>query len=123
MNVFQHKEYKEFLRDRFGERCAAISSYSLRRFAIDLGVSVSRLSEILNGPQGLSNRTAEKIATRLNLNPDESRMFGLLVAARNPKSSEMRRKAQLDAIKLRSERLAMIDVDQHHLIADWFILP
>src|SRR4051812_8640701 len=49
--------------------------YSLRAFARSLGLSPSKLSDIMKGKQGLSLATAREIVTKLDLSVDEARAF------------------------------------------------
>lgn len=124
MNLFQYSDYRDFLRDRLGQRRQLDARYSLRRFALDIGLSPSRLSEVLNGGKGLSATSGAKISQALGLSGDEAAMFRLLIASQNNKSIEKRAQAQAAIIGLRSEKATLkIDSDRYHLIADWYHFP
>lgn len=91
--------YKKLLRDKFEKRKMANPRYSLRAFARDIRISPSRLSEILNGKQGLSESGAEKISSALGMEGEEKARFILQVVAEDSRSKHKRRlaKEKLDA--------------------------
>ena len=64
---YESHSISEFLGAEFSKRKLRNETYSLRAFARDLGVSASRLSEILSGKLGISEKTAETIASKLRL--------------------------------------------------------
>jgi hypothetical protein len=86
-------------------------SYSLRAFARKLKLPPSALSGILNGKLTVTRRTGEKVLQRLGTDPMEIQRI-------------------LSDLKLRTPRIAgakptrylMIDMDQFHLLADWYPL-
>ena len=58
-------DYRLLLKSELASRTNQNPNYSLRAFARDLDLAPSRLSEVLNGKQGLSTQAAEKIAKTL----------------------------------------------------------
>ncbi|RYZ74250.1 MAG: hypothetical protein EOP05_09380 [Proteobacteria bacterium] len=49
MDVFSHTSFNQFLEQKFEEKLRDDPTYTLRRFARDLEISPSRLSELLKG--------------------------------------------------------------------------
>ena len=87
--------YRDIIRRTLADRIALNSLYSLRALARDLGLAASRLSEILNGKQGLSLRTAEAIAQKLRLSDEETRFFLNSVESLHSRTPERRQEAFL----------------------------
>ncbi|MBO9665773.1 MAG: TIGR02147 family protein [Bdellovibrio sp.] len=93
-------------------------SYSLRAFARDLGVSASRLSEVLNSKVGLSDSRAAAIADRLQLPEDDKAFFIDLVQSEHARSP-ITKKMALSRVKARLLDKNTI-LDKHFsLISDW----
>ena len=74
-NFINAKSSSEILARELGNRIDANPSYSQRAFARDIGISPGRLSEIINGHQGLSRTSGEKICAHLGYNPTETDLF------------------------------------------------
>ena len=99
--------YQALLTNVFFEKRTRNPKYSLRAFAIHLGVSRTTLSDVLAGKRHLSTRNALKVAERLSLSPDQTkeliaevRGFGFFVS--KPTSTEM------------------LTDDVFRMIADWY---
>jgi uncharacterized protein (TIGR02147 family) len=85
------------------------TSYSLRAFARDLGVSPTALSDFLNGKRQLSKTNLLKISESLNFSPLQKEK--LLFQKSKSKGSE----------KADAERLILAE-DTFRVIADWYYL-
>lgn len=68
-------EYRVFIKDELEKRIFRNSNYSMRAFARDLEIPVSKLSEMLNGKQRLSRSYAKKIAEKLKLSAAQEKVF------------------------------------------------
>ncbi|MEQ1876373.1 MAG: DUF4423 domain-containing protein [Bdellovibrionia bacterium] len=68
-------DFRTVLRKTLEERRSRNSSYSLRAFSRDLGVSPTALSQILNEKRKFSAAAALKVAANLRMNDDETRNF------------------------------------------------
>ena len=79
------------------------SSYSLRAFARDLGVSAAALSQYLSRKRELSPKNRSSIAVRMKLSPIEARAF-------QGKSKEL---SEIEATH------QSLSEDQFRLIGDW----
>ena len=87
-------DYRNILKAELEARCRHNPCYSLRAFARDLKIAPSRLSEILNNKQGLSQDFAMKIATLIGLSADDHALFCDSVAAFHARSRRQRQLAR-----------------------------
>lgn len=78
---------------------------SLRMFSRKLGVSPATLSQVLNGKRQLTRPTAEKIAARLNLTPEQKHEF-----LQDGKLGEL----------AEADDFAVLEMDSFRLISDWY---
>lgn len=122
----------EFLGNEFVRRKHRNKSYSLRAFARDLNISASRLSEILSGKHGLSEKTADLIADGLGLKTKQRQRLKDLILAEHARSAKVRELAQkrIDEAKsvdpdkkLREEEFRIISDWYHGAILELTLLP
>lgn len=112
------QSYREILKNEFEQRNLKNSRYSLRSFARDLGLSPSRLSEVLNGRYGLSRKASEDIANRLSFSKSEKERFCDLVDLSHARSKT---KKELARIRLKKSVLMYktMELDAFKIISDW----
>lgn len=67
--------YLKKIRDEFELRKNRRSNYSLRSFAMFLEIEAASLSSVLKGVRRLSKTKVAKVASKLNLSPEESSQF------------------------------------------------
>ena len=67
--------YLQKLRAEFELRASRRKGYSLRSYALFLGVEAPSLSSVLKGSRRLSKTKVEKVADKLNLSPKERLLF------------------------------------------------
>lgn len=114
-------DYKLALKEELAARCKQNPRYSLRAFARDLKLSPSRLSEILNGKQGLSRPAAEKIAVALGYGPSEKERFCDLVESLHARSKRDRETAKIRLKKHQiPSKVHQLHLDAFKAIADWY---
>lgn len=118
----QFKDYHEILTIEFERRKFANSSYSLRAYARDLGLSAPRLSQVMAKKSGLSAESARDIAEKLKLNPDMTNWFcdsaGAAFARNAKEKAEFtKRVAQY---KREAKKFGEIHLEYFKVIADWF---
>lgn len=104
MKIFEADSFNDFLNAQFEERRHRNPRYSLRSFARNLGLSHSRLSEILNG-QTISISSAQAICEVLHLRPTETAYLIDLVRASSGRTEKVRSeaRARLELKKMRRE--------------------
>ncbi|MEK6629022.1 MAG: helix-turn-helix domain-containing protein [Bdellovibrionota bacterium] len=78
--------YREIINAEFVKRRKSTSFYSLRKFAVDLGLKPMHLSYILRGKRGLSKDNALQVASALGLKSFELQSFRFLVSAQSGRS-------------------------------------
>lgn len=86
--IFEHENYRTYLKALLAERVARNSSYSLRSFAKTIGLAHSTLSLVIKGTKSLSLERCMDVAMRLNLSKVEQEYFSLLVQMEKLKDQE-----------------------------------
>lgn len=120
-SIFNFNSVSDFLAHELDRRKQKNQHYSLRAFSRDLGISASRLSEVLNSSAGLSESMALQIATRLKLKLVEKKYWlDLILAntARNPKVKSLALQ-RIETAK-GSARIKEIKESEFCVIADWY---
>lgn len=120
--IFEHENYRSFLKAVLAEKVRANPSYSLRAMAKQLGFSGSTLSEAINGKANISVAAAHKLAQKLKLNSDESEYLTLLVQIESMKDIEVKASLLERISRLRPKRKQMQDLQVDHFkqIAEWY---
>ncbi|MGE5085033.1 MAG: DUF4423 domain-containing protein [Bacillota bacterium] len=88
------------------------SRFSRRAYGKLLGISSGRLTEILNGKSPLTNKKAQSIVHKLDLDSFEQHFFLLLVNRENATREDRRRKPRLMTEK-------QLLLEEFALISDW----
>jgi uncharacterized protein (TIGR02147 family) len=121
---FERETYRSFLKQILADKIGQNPSFSMHAFAAKVGVAQGFLSEVMSGKKNLSSETAAKIALRLDLPPQDSDYFTLLVQLERAKDAEYREKiiAQIEAIKS-NEKVFDLTVDAFKTISEWYHFP
>lgn len=117
-------DYRHMIRHRYAERRLRNPNYSIRAFARDLELSPSHLSEIFNGKEKLSLKTAAKIGPAIGLKHKELEWFLDAVAFESARSVETKNlaKKRLDQ-HAQAKRFLRLNGENFSLISDWYHLP
>jgi len=119
--IFNHSDYRSYLREVYTNQLAKNPSYSLRAFARKLGMAPSSLSEILSGKKRISHEMALKIAGQLNLKEKETRYFSLLADIESAGSESLREDLTKQIQKLNRHRaVATLDVEIFRAVSEWY---
>lgn len=110
-------KYREMLESELRRRRSKNAGYSLRAFAKQIGVSVTTLSQVLNGKRTLSRSSAMQIAESLFTDISEQRRF-LLSALGVQSFDEV--KSSRGGAKIIERCYTILDADQFKLIAEWY---
>lgn len=120
--IFDYLDYREFLKDYYAEKKAAMPSFSYQIFASRAGFgSKSFLPHVIDGKRDLSRDSIFKIGTALKLDAKSFSYFEDLVGfnqAKSPKQKShffARMAAHKQAIKAR-----FIQQNQYEYIATWY---
>lgn len=111
--------YRDILRAEFEQRLERNPSISLRSFSKFLGLNQTRLSDILNGRNGLSEAAARKVAAKIFESKTEQDHFVLLVASQHSRITSRKITAQ-KKIRLDLDIGGKISPQTFHPISDWF---
>jgi uncharacterized protein (TIGR02147 family) len=119
--MFEQGDYVSILRSRLEDRCRANPRYSLRAFARDLGLAPSRVSEILNRKQGLSEPSARIISQKLGFSIREADYFASLVLASDARSRKHRQRAMEELRNFtNAQPVHTLDMEAFQVISDWY---
>lgn len=122
--IYQHRNYRIYLKTILGDRVANNPQYSLRSFSKNLGLAASTLSEILSGKKNLSQNLSFKISQNLGLSKLECEYFCLLTELERAKNAEIK-ELILDKINTINPNRESHDlsVDIFRYLSDWYHLP
>ena len=123
MSIGAHQDYRKYLRSVFEQRVQHNGNYSLRAFARDLGVSSSRLSDVMKGHKGLSVDSGTAIAQKLGLDLTETRFFCDLITAQHARTPAARTMAatRVQGASAMKDYTVLKD-DEFSLIGYWYHL-
>lgn len=91
-------------------------AYSLRAFALKIGLYSSTVSEILSGRRKITRKMAARILQGLGTPPDESTEILSQLAPRTRRATAHRAGDSASP----ALAYAQIDMDQFHVISDWY---
>lgn len=123
-NIFLYEDFREFLKDELRRRNLRNSKYSLRAFARDIGISFSRLSEMLSSETGISSASGQRIADRLKMSFLEREYFLDLIAARYGRSALIRKQAKQRMRQHKTKKIFVhIQKNSTDLLHKWYYIP
>lgn len=112
--------FTDILHSEFKKRSQKNSNYSLSAFARDIGLSASRLSQILNKKLGLSTKSAEQIVKKLKLSDADATKFMNSVDLLHSRKALQRERAKFNILKTQADKkYQKINLDYFEIIADW----
>lgn len=115
----REKDYRDILREELETRCERNPRYSLRAFSRDLGISSSRLSEVLAGRYGLSREAAQSIGKKLDWNENEIALFCDLVDSEHARAKKKRTEAK-QRLQVDANPYQQLTLDSFQVISDWY---
>ena len=114
-----YDSYRDILTEELDKRIKVNPAYSMRAFASKIGISPSRLSEILNMKQGLSSKSAAVISKNLNFDSYKTKYFELLVESSQSRSPYKKMKAKEELLNFQKKMITTVPLDQYRFISDW----
>lgn len=117
-----YTSYHDLLSEEFARRKSLDHAYSLRSYADDLGLNVSRLSQILNRKQGLSIDVAKNVASKLKLTDKHKQWFCHSVGALHSRSFRERaeHEAKIKEMEKDTKVFSNLDLEYFKVISDWY---
>ena len=113
--------YKEILLREYKKRKQRNPRYTLNSFARDLQISNSRLSQILKGKLGLSEKAAVLLSEALKLSESESKVFCLTAKLSSSRRSIDKEKAKRKLTEIKSKmKFKEVDLRRFSLVSDWY---
>lgn len=114
--------YHDLLNEELERRRHINGSYSLRAFARDLGIPVSRLSMIMNKKEGLSVKKAQGIAEALRLDEQKKQWFCDSVGSMHARSNKEREafKKKIQGYKSKAKTYSNLQLEYFKVISDWW---
>lgn len=120
--VYEHRSYRDFLKNVLIARKQANRSYSLRALASSLGFSSSQLSEAMNGRANFSARALIKIGKQLKLSARETDYLCAIGEFEHEQDPEAREHLLRKVERLNPKRTPFADMKLDHFkqISDWY---
>lgn len=120
--IFEHADYKAYLKALLDERKASNKAYSLRAMAESLGVSASTLSDVMAGKKNFSEETATDVADKLRLTGKKKKYFSALVQFQTTKDEDLKSilNAKLKVLNPKLRNHFDITIDRFNLMAEWY---
>lgn len=112
--------FREYLKNELDRRMTNNSAYSMRAFARDLDMPVSRLSELLSGKSGVSLIRVKEIASNLKLSPTEAQFVEDLATLDFGKTNESKKSASLRISNLNKKNAKAMTAQDFEEISDWY---
>ncbi len=118
----QYTSYHDLLNEEFDKRKSYNSSYSLRAYARDLGMSAPRLSQILSKKQGLSIDAARDVAQKLKLSESKTQWFTSSAGSLHARSFKERTdfRERVMTYKEEAKVFTELQLEYFKVISDWY---
>ena len=123
--LYSHNNYRSYLKAVLADRIAKNPQYSMRAFAISLGISHAALSQVFSGKKNFSGERVMTIAEKLGLHEVEYEYFCLLAQYESVKKPEFKIALQekLNRIRPQQYKVNDLSLDVFKTIADWYHIP
>lgn len=123
MDIYRFSDYREILREELLRRSQQNPRYSQGAFARDIFLTPSRLSEVLNGKQGISVKVAHDIARSLRFDDKQTAFFGDLVESQHGRSRLARESASARLERYRHSSTQALPTEHlERLLSKWYYL-
>ena len=104
----QYKDFRMFLQADLARRCRSNPRYSLRSYAMFLGVSPSFLSHLLHGKRPVTRATLDKLSKKIGMDPKTIDGFVRYHFENH------------DQEKSSAVRMMELTMDKFQIISDWY---
>jgi uncharacterized protein (TIGR02147 family) len=119
MTSSKNTDFRKFLSEELMKRRSRNPLYSLRSFARDLDMASSRLSDVLRGRYGVSEKAAEEIATRLQWTG--ARRISFLEAVKLDLLTKVlkKRSASTGGFQIDSPHFEVLSLERFAAVSQW----
>jgi len=120
MNIFDHTDYRTFLREFCEEKRRTTSFFSYRYLAQKAGIrSTGFISSVLSGKRNLSLRHVHEIARVLGFSKRETEYFELLVQFNQARTHDEKRRYFERMRPFRTSTVSVVSTDQYEFYETW----
>jgi uncharacterized protein (TIGR02147 family) len=116
--VSKDTDYTEIIKHFYNLRAQRRQKYSWRIFAKEIGMSSSRLSQVMQKKYGLSSQAGALIADKAGMNYIEKEIFCNLISLKHARSKKDKEKA-LNYFKDSQDFIINLDEENIKTISDW----
>ncbi|HBQ20538.1 MAG: hypothetical protein A2Z91_08020 [Deltaproteobacteria bacterium GWA2_38_16] len=119
--IFEHTDYRTFLKADLAKRCHTNPRYSLRAYAQYLQMSPAQLSRVLQKKRAISSDKALEISSILNLKGNKREYFCNLIhldSAKSPMAKEYIENKLKDSRP--SKDFYLLEMDIFRMVSDWY---
>ncbi len=120
-NHWEAATTSEFLGFYYNQKKTRNQAYSMRAFARDIGLSPSRLSEVMSGKERISEKSGVLVADNLKLKAKTKEFWLNLILAEVGGTKLVRETASQRISDIRKDKnLEFIQNEKFQIIADWY---
>ncbi len=119
--IFEHTDYRNFLKEELARRSHLNPKYSLRAYAQHLKMSPGQLSRVLQGKKRMSSEKALEVSSVLKLKGNKREYFCNLVHLDSTKSPMAKEYIENKLKDIRpSKDFYVLETDIFKLVSDWY---
>jgi uncharacterized protein (TIGR02147 family) len=121
-NIFTYANYRDYLHDFYLEQKSSKPSFSYRHIAAIAGINSSGFYPlVIQGKRNLTGTTIKKTCVALELNPQESEFFRVLVLFNQAKTLRKKNGFFTTLVKLRNEKnIEIVTEQQYDIFSQWY---
>ncbi|MEK7391879.1 MAG: TIGR02147 family protein [Fibrobacterota bacterium] len=119
--LYQHTDYRAFLREWFAEAKEAHAAMSYRFLASKLGLDPGFLVHVFHGQKHLAEKHIPALAVVLKLKTGEAEYFRRLVLFGKAKGSTETKRRYEELMQVREGQVRQLSTKEHRYYKDWYI--
>lgn len=119
--LYQFTSYSKYLAAELKQRKSQNALYSLRSMSLQLGISPTTLSDVINGKKKLSEKTGLKVSKKLKLSAKESKYFQTLIHFENTQDENLKSilESQIKVLNPILRKKTEVDDQVHIVLSEW----
>lgn len=119
-DLFNYKDYRQFLLDFLAFKRGENSWYSIRYFSEKIGMDHGNLVRVLQGKRGLPNKVIPPCCKQLNLTGRKAEYFRLLVFYQKCKNPEKASEYLEKLLSLVGQKNLTLEANQFKFYSQWY---